>query len=152
MVKPSNDNPRVFIPPPFVFGGALTAGLFIDSSALRYGLTQCLGLLLLLTGVGLIVAALGLFRTSKTRQEPWQPASALVRGGIYRITRNPMYLGMGLAALGVALTFSSLAGSVLTFVAVVVIDRVVIKREEAYLTRRFGRDYTDYTRSVRRWL
>ncbi len=101
---------------------------------------------------GLILTALGLFRTSKTRPEPWQPASTLVRDGIYRITRNPMYLGMGLVSLGIALAFSSLAASVLALVAAAAIDRWIITREEAYLTRRFGEDYLTYTRHVRRWL
>lgn len=148
----SDDNPRVFIPPPLVFGGLLTLGLLLDSSPLSHGLTQIMGFVLAFTGVGLIVTALGLFRTNKTRPEPWQPASTLVRRGIYNITRNPMYLGMGLASLGIALAFSSLAGSVLTIIAAAAIDRFVITREEAYLTRRFGEDYITYTRDVRRWL
>jgi protein-S-isoprenylcysteine O-methyltransferase Ste14 len=63
-----------------------------------------------------------------------------------------MYLGMGLVSLGTALAFSSLAGTALTLAAVAAIDRWVITREEAYLTRRFGEDYVTYTRQVRRWL
>ena len=103
-------------------------------------------------GVALIAIALGLFARSKTRPEPWQPASSLVDRGLYRFTRNPMYLGMGLLVLGVALAFSSLAGALLALAALAIIDRAVVTREEAYLTRRFGADYIAYAKRVRRWL
>lgn len=148
----SNDSPRVFVPPPLIFAGLVAVGLFLDSEAFALGAIQIIGTLLGVAGLGLIAMALGLFRSSSTRPEPWQPSSALVSRGIYRITRNPMYLGMAMLSLGVALAFSSLAGSVLAIVAAVIIDRTVIKREEAYLMRRFGQDYERYASGVRRWL
>jgi protein-S-isoprenylcysteine O-methyltransferase Ste14 len=62
-----------------------------------------------------------------------------------------MYFGMALLSFGIALVFTSLAGAILSVVAAMIIDRAVIRREEAYLTRRFGEDYLAYTRRVRRW-
>lgn len=147
-----NDNPRVFVPPPLIFAGLVALGLFLDGEALAFGSIQIIGALLGVAGLVLIAMALGLFRRSKTRPEPWQPSTALVSGGIYRLTRNPMYLGMAMISLGVALAFSSLAASVLAIVAAVIIDRTVIMREEAYLMRRFGQDYARYASGVRRWL
>lgn len=147
-----DDSPRVFIPPPLVFGGLLALGLFVDSDPPSFGLMPIIGAAMALGGVALIAAALGLFRRSQTRPEPWRPASALVRGGIYHFTRNPMYLGMALLSLGIALVFSSVAGSAAALVAAILIDRSVITREEAYLKRRFGQDYISYSRKVRRWL
>lgn len=147
-----DDNPRVFFPPPLIFAGLLALGLFLDRKPISFGAIQIIGIALAITGLGLIATALGMFRISKTRPEPWQPTSALVSRGIYRITRNPMYLGMAMLSLGVALVFGSLAGSVMTVLAVVIIDRAVISREEAYLTRHFGEDYVAYRRRVRRWL
>lgn len=146
------DNPRVFVPPPLIFGGLLLIGLLVDRSKETDALMQIAGVATGLTGLALIAVALGLFRSSKTRPEPWQPTSALVVSGIFRMTRNPMYLGMAVLSLGIALFFASLPAVLLTALAVLIIDRWVIAREEAYLTRRFGEPYAAYRRKVRRWL
>lgn len=148
----SEDNPHVRVPPPLIFGGLLALGLVIDSGPFRPAPAQLAGAGLGIAGLALIAVALGLFAGSKTRPEPWQPASRLVDRGLYRFTRNPMYLGMALLSLGVALAFSSLPGILLSLVALVIIDRTVVTREEAYLERRFGPDYIAYTKRVRRWL
>ena len=148
----SEDSPRVFLPPPLIFGGLLALGLLLDSDPLRFGPASILGIALGAGGVVLIAIALGLFRSSKTRAEPWQPASSLVNRGIYRFTRNPMYLGMVMLSLGVALAFTSLPAAALALAALIIVDRTVVTREEAYLTRRFGQDYLAYKASVRRWL
>lgn len=146
------DNPRVFVPPPLIFAGLLLIGLLVDRSKQTDALMQVAGVATGLTGLALIAVALGLFRSSKTRPEPWQPSSALVVSGIYRRTRNPMYLGMALLSLGIALFFASLPATILTLIAAIVVDHTVIVREEAYLLRRFGEEYIDYRRGVRRWL
>lgn len=148
----SEDNPRVFLPPPLIFGGLLSFGLLLDSNPLSNAPVSLIGMALGAGGGVLIAFALGLFRSSKTRAEPWQPSSSLVIRGIYRFTRNPMYLGMALLSLGIAMAFASLPGVLLAFAALVIIDRFVVTREEAYLTRRFGQDYIAYKASVRRWL
>lgn len=148
----SEDNPRVFVPPPLIFTGLLVVGLLIDSEPGPFGALQLIAAALGLVGLVLIALALGLFRTRKTRPEPWQPASALVATGIYRFTRNPMYLGMAILSLAMALFFVSLPAAVLSLIAAIIIDRAVIAREEAYLTRRFGDAYAAYRRTVRRWL
>lgn len=147
-----NDNPRVCIPPPLIFSGLVAFGLFLDGKTIALGPLPVIGSTLGIAGVALIAIAVGLFRSSDTRPEPWQPASVLVNRGLYRITRNPMYLGMAMLSLGVALLFLSVAGSALAIIATIVIDRTVIPREEAYLMRRFGQHYENYARGVRRWL
>ena len=76
----------------------------------------------------------------------------MIAEGIYKITRNPMYLGMTLIVGAIGLFFSSYAIVVLGLFAAIVIDRLVIAREEAYLEARFGQSYTDYKTQVRRWI
>lgn len=147
----SEDNPRVFLPPPLIFGGLLALGVLLDSHPPSSAPVSVIGMALGAGGVVVIAIALGLFRSSKTRPEPWQPASSLVDRGLYRFTRNPMYLGMALLSLGIAMAFTSFSGVLLAFAALVIIDRFVVTREEAYLTRRFGQDYTAYKARVRRW-
>lgn len=63
-----------------------------------------------------------------------------------------MYLGMAVTCLGVAIAFESTAGAVAPLVAGTVINLTVIPREEAYMQRTFGRDYSEYQSQVRRWL
>lgn len=152
MSDPAIDNPRVFVPPPLIFAGLLAVGLWLDRGEQLSLPARMAGGAVALAGIALLGTALGLFRTSKTRPEPWQPSSALVVTGIYRFTRNPMYLGMGLLSAGIGLLFGGLAALLLSGVAALIVDRAVIPREEAYLARRFGEPYLDYRRAVRRWL
>lgn len=152
-----NESPRIYVPPPLIFGGTLLIGLALDGrlstsippSALWL---KFLAAAILIAGLYPIIVALGLFRQKSTRPEPWQPATALVTGGIYRVTRNPMYLGMAAIYAGIALLFLSPVAGVLLLPVVAIIDRLVIAREETYLARRFGAAYDTYRQSVRRWI
>lgn len=146
------DNPRVFMSPPLMLAAFVGVGLFIDRGPLATGLAMVVAIVLGLSGLALIAAALGLFFRSKTRPGPWRAARVLVAAGPYRFTRNPMYLGMSLFGLAVALAFASLSVALLTLLAAMIVDRAVIRREEAYLARRFGEQYRAYCQRVRRWL
>ena len=151
-----SDSPGIFLPPPLLFIVALGIGILVDGNVLEWDHVthrlQLGGIGLALVGLLLIGAALGLFHRLGTRPEPWMPSSALATRGIYKWTRNPMYLGMGIVSAGIALFFESVAAAALTVAALIAIDRIVIRREEAYLVRRFGQDYDDYRKRVRRWL
>lgn len=150
------DGPGVFVPPPLQFGAAVTAGVLLDGDALAWrhitDPAQLAGIAVALAGLVLVAICLGLFRRFRTRPEPWQPDQALIASGVYKLSRNPMYLGMALLCLGIGIFFESLAGIVLLGVVLVVIDRYVVAREEAYLARRFGTEYEAYRAKVRRWL
>ena len=148
----AEDNPRVIVPPPLIVAASVGIGLLVDGGP-RASAFLLLGAALLgAAGLGLILTALGLFFRSKTRPEPWRPASVLVASGPYRYTRNPMYLGLTLVGLALALAFTSVAAALLTALAALIIDRTVITHEEAYLHRRFGSAYGRYCERVRRWL
>ncbi len=146
------DNPRVFVPPPLMLAVFVGVGLLIDGGPIASGIVLAVAILMALAGVGLIISALGLFFRSKTRAEPWRGARLLVAAGPYRFTRNPMYLGMVVVGLAAALGLSSFGAAVGALLAGLIVDRIVIRREEAYLTRRFGDDYRAYLDQVRRWL
>lgn len=109
---------------------------------------------LALTGLACDLSGLLRFRRAHTTVNPLTPqkTSALVTGGIYRLTRNPMYLGLALWLTAWAVHLGSLwplAGPVL-FVAY--ITRFQILPEERHLHARFGAEYLAYTERVRRWL
>lgn len=150
------DNPRVRLPPPVIVLAGLAVGLALDGRLIDPRANAAplvlVGITCALTGIILGVAALGLFRREGTKPEPWKPSSALVTGGVFRFTRNPMYLGMLLLYAGGAL----MAGGPLTFgpliMVFLILNFYVIGREEAYLERRFGEAYAVYRERVRRWL
>lgn len=155
---PPKDNPGVIAPPPLVFAGILLLGLAIDFVLVRVrtGFPEmpryALFSFLIVAAAALIAAAFGRFRRAGTHVEPWKPSTAIVTDGVYRFTRNPIYLGMALAYVGLALAADSLIALVLLAPALVVMSTGVIAREERYLEGKFGDEYRRYKASVRRWV
>jgi protein-S-isoprenylcysteine O-methyltransferase Ste14 len=149
----------VAFPPPLVFAGALLLGIGLGRHIgdpgiplLSRGTLHGTGLLALLLGLGILFSATGLFARVRTDPRPWKAAEALVTDGVYRWTRNPMYLGMALIHAGIALWLDSLAGLLALVPVVAAIQRWAIAPEEAYLAARFGDAYGAYRARVRRWI
>ena len=95
---------------------------------------------------------MALFRRAGTSMVPMNPATVLVTSGPYRLTRNPMYLGMAFLYVALAFAFGVIWALALLPAVIVMVDRFVIAREEPYLERKFGQAYHDYKARVRRWL
>lgn len=117
-------------------------------------LRQGLAAALLLTGVSLDFSGLVAFVLRHTTINPLRPrrSSALVTTGIYRVTRNPMYLGLVCLLSAWAVWLSALLPWAAPVLFVLYITRFQIRPEERVLTELFGQPYTDYTQRVRRWL
>jgi protein-S-isoprenylcysteine O-methyltransferase Ste14 len=111
-----------------------------------------LGALLVVVAIALFSSSVGKFRAARTPVPARKPTTAIVRTGPYRFSRNPIYLAFSLLQLGIATWANSLWLVVTLVGAVALIHFVVIPKEEQYLERRFGAEYLDYKRSVRRWL
>lgn len=105
-----------------------------------------------LTGLVFLSAAAARMRGARTTLDPAGRPRALVTGGVFRFSRNPIYLGMVLLLLGAALMAASWPGLVLVPLFAVLITLRFIRREEAALARAFGEEFTSYTRRTRRWL
>jgi protein-S-isoprenylcysteine O-methyltransferase Ste14 len=154
----SSDGAAVRFPPPFVPLIALAVGEVLHRVVWPLAIPlpsiarAALALLLLASGIALLLSAAGLFRKTGQDPKPWLPSPEIISDGVYRYTRNPMYVSMGLlqAGLGVALA----DGWVVLLVPATwtVIYRIAVRHEEAYLQRKFGEAYLDYKRQVRRWL
>jgi protein-S-isoprenylcysteine O-methyltransferase Ste14 len=163
-MRPGADSANVRFPPPLLYLGALLLGMACDRLFRTANIWRLAGLGLAAPGrvpIGLIISATGLalmlsgamrFRSLGTNVRPDKPAKALVTSGIYRITRNPMYLGMSVLYLGLAIALDSLFAIVLLPLVLIFIRKQVIAREERYLERTFGEDYRVYKTRVRRWL
>jgi protein-S-isoprenylcysteine O-methyltransferase Ste14 len=155
-VTPGADTPGVIAPPPLIYLGALGVGFGLDAAIGRGSLPSTVARPV---GAGLIVAGAGLMGTfvrafgrAQTPVDPYTPSKAIVTDGPYRLTRNPGYLGLALTYAGIAIASNAPWALVPLPVAIAVMDRGVIAREERYLERKFGVRYTDYKRRVRRWI
>ena len=88
----------------------------------------------------------------RTSFDPGTPTTSVCCTGIFRLTRNPMYLSLVLLLFGIGLFISSIYFVLLAPVLLIVYDRLVVRAEEAYLTEKFGEAYLRYKARVRRWL
>jgi protein-S-isoprenylcysteine O-methyltransferase Ste14 len=153
---PERDSAGVVAPPPFIYLGGLAVGFGLEAllpGASLSGVVQWgLGGVLLVAGVVLLASFNTLFQRTGTAVEPWKPTTAIVTSGPYRFTRNPAYLGMALVYLGIAVMSQALWALVPLPFVLAVINNAVIRREERYLERKFGQEYLDYKRTVRRWV
>lgn len=150
------DHSGVVIAPPmtvfmfFLIGIALQR--FVPLPGLPMGIGRTVGAVLALLWLLLLTWSLRRLWASGTSVLPLRPTTALVIEGPYRFTRNPMYVGLLLLYAGVACWFGLTWPLLLAPILVWVIDVWVIQREEQYLARKFGDEYRQYQRQVRRWL
>jgi protein-S-isoprenylcysteine O-methyltransferase Ste14 len=154
--SPASDTAGVIAPPPLIFLAALIIGfgldLVIGFGSLPWIVALPVGIACIIIGVGVMGSFLEAFRRARTPIDPYTPTAAIVTDGPYRRTRNPAYLGMALTYAGIASASNAVWALALLPVAIAVIDRGVIVREEHYLERKFGSSYLDYKRRVRRWI
>jgi protein-S-isoprenylcysteine O-methyltransferase Ste14 len=154
----THDGAAVRLPPPLVYLIAVIAGgvlhAFVSPLPIALPPPTRIALALVAAGLGLALggAALGLFRRTGQDPKPWKSTPEILTGGVYRYTRNPMYVGMALLQTAIGLGWGN--GWLLAFVpvALVIVFWTAIRHEEAYLERKFGEIYTRYKESVRRWL
>jgi protein-S-isoprenylcysteine O-methyltransferase Ste14 len=111
-----------------------------------------LGLLIIGLGVYLVLQSVLLLRSYNTTLEPGGNPSSLVTKYPYNHSRNPIYLGDLLIALGSATTLSSLSTFIAPIVFFLVVNTIIIPFEENRLQKNFDSEYERYKRSVRRWL
>lgn len=102
--------------------------------------------------LGLGLWSVVLFRRSGQDENPWKPTPAIVERGPFRLTRNPMYLQMVLICIGFAIILMNAWILLLTPFGAWVLQRFVIRYEEEYLERKFGKTYLAYKQRVRRWI
>ena len=156
MSDPGPDSPDVHVIPPLVYLVALCIGLLISiwipTKVVPSSAAWIAGGVLFFCGAVLAASAVWRFRVVGTTVRPDRAASKFIVDGPYRITRNPMYLGLAALYLGVTIVDQSLWALIFLPVVIVLMQRMVIEREERFLTRRFGADYVAYQQRVRRWL
>jgi protein-S-isoprenylcysteine O-methyltransferase Ste14 len=149
----------VIAPPPLLALAAVVFGLLLDGLFPAYVLTVlftfdvrvAIAVVLFAAAAALGVPAVLALRRAGTHVEPWKPASALVTRGIFRFSRNPMYVGLVLGVAGLAILLASDWMLVMTVVLSLTLHVGVVRREERYLEGKFGDAYRDYCARVPRY-
>ena len=144
------------IPPPIV---TLVFGLSIYFSRGIFQLVEVkysfyFGILLLILGFIILISAVRLFRKDETTVNPLSPeqATKLVTDGIFKYSRNPMYLGMALVLGSIAIFFNLIGGIILVALFCAYITKFQILPEERAMRDLFSDDFDKYTKVTRRWI
>ena len=154
-------NPGVKFPPPFLFVLGLGVAWLLETYVRRTPILgpgartaprEILAAALIIIGLILLFWGMLTFALVKTAILPMRPAALVVDHGPYRFSRNPMYAGMALAYLGAALAANSVWTLIVFPFVIALLNRLVIKREENYLSSAFGPEYDAYCKRVRRWI
>jgi len=155
-LPPKEDCPGVPIAPPLLFVIPILASLALEwwvPTTFINGVSRwILGALIVVAGITLNVGGFITQKRAGTDPIPFNPSTRIVAHGLYRFTRNPMYIGFALWTFGLAVLIDSAWMLLAIPIGLVLIDRLVITREERYLERKFGAEYLNYKRSVRRWI
>jgi protein-S-isoprenylcysteine O-methyltransferase Ste14 len=156
MRNASPDTAQVLVLPPLAYGAVFIMGLLLHLAFPAYILPKTLargiGVVCVLVSFPLALMTFRVLSRAHTPVDPMKPTTALVTEGPFRYSRNPIYVALTLLYVGVTLLINALWILLLVVPAVVVLRYGVIAREEAYLTRKFGDAYRQYTAQVRRWL
>jgi protein-S-isoprenylcysteine O-methyltransferase Ste14 len=150
--------PGVYFPPPIFYVLIFIAALFIQKiipitdTIFQLRTTKVVGIIFLIIGLFFLARSLMQFFQSKNTVILIKPASSLQTTGIYRISRNPMYLGLAIVYIGISCLIGNWWNIILFFFLLLIVQEVIIKREEKYLELEFKQQYDEYKRKVRRWL
>jgi len=149
------DKAGVLMPPPLIFLAALAVGLlaqhFVPLPFLPVAWVAWIGGGLVVVAIALAVSGVLTLRAAQTAIDPYKSTTAIVQTGPYRFSRNPLYVALALLCVGIAAWRNALWVLPMLIPAILVLQVGVIRREEAYLERKFGDEYRTYRTRVRRW-
>ena len=143
------------IPPPLVT--ILCIGIiYLFESKIEYAQLdlKVVGIIFLILGLIIIFLAVLKFIKTKTTVDPTRPhkTSNLVISGIYKITRNPMYLGMLFLIIAYTIYTNNVVGSIIIPIFIFYINKFQIEPEEIEMRKKFGESFENYCKKVNRWL
>ena len=158
------DTPRIPSFPPLIMLFSLNFGLLIGvynlyiiqlyklPEFLNYLRSIEIGSIFILSSFILIYLSLKSFKNDREDPNPTTESNILITSGIFKYTRNPMYLALTLFQFGIGASLSFIHICLMSFVTIVLLNYFVVKKEEKYLIDRFGSSYITYLNSTRRWL
>ena len=146
----------VKFPPPFITLGVILVAyglhILVPLKFVQSPLPGIIGFALVSISLLVVIIVFRTFASVKTHIEPWKPTSSIIQNGIFAYSRNPIYLSFCIATLGIGLIVNSWWVILSVMPLAAILYYLVIRREEAYLLRKFGDEYAAYRNKVRRWL
>jgi protein-S-isoprenylcysteine O-methyltransferase Ste14 len=150
------DNPGVIAFPPLIWLVnamiSVLVHMFIRLPIMRYSICLVCGILFITLAPTLALSALITMKAAGTNVDPANPAVAIVRGGPFRFTRNPMYLALCLLQVALGFFLNDWLTLLFAVPLALIFHYGVVLREETYLSAKFGEPYLHYKREVRRWI
>lgn len=150
------DGPGVRFNPTLITAVSMLGGIAIDQLhplPLPPDLPgTAIGAVIMCIAFALVFWSLRQYHHADTEVRPDRPDTALITGGPYRFTRNPLYIVLALVQITVAFWLNNLWILALTPVTMIIIARYAVTREERYLEKKFGQEYLEYKQQVRRWI
>lgn len=143
---------EIDFPPVWLTGFAVIGGLIGRVVPVTTPVNDPLGAALVGGGIVLMLVAAGQMIIARTTLIPRRDPDAFVHGGVFRFSRNPIYLADAVLLAGLCFAWDALIALPLVAVFMMVITRRFILGEEARLMERFGEEYADYAGRTRRWL
>jgi len=142
--------------PPVYFLAAIVSAVILHyvlpiDQLIRYP-WRFIGLIPLVTGIVLNLLADHAFKKYETTVKPFAKSSVLVTGGVFAVSRNPMYAGMMLILFGIAVMLGSLMPFVIVAFTGFLLNRLFVVPEEKMLEEIFGDEFRQYRRRVRKWI
>lgn len=155
LMKKHPDSPPVLIHPPVLFGFGFLAGLALNfwfGISFSVGNMIKIGYLFIAAGFAISAWAVWHLRAAGTNIPTNLPTTAMVTTGPYRVTRNPIYIGISVAYLGLACLLDAPLDLLSLFPVLIVLHVGVVLREERYLEAKFGEPYREYLRRSKRYV
>ncbi|NIU89029.1 MAG: DUF1295 domain-containing protein [Nitrosopumilaceae archaeon] len=154
------DNANVMVFPPIIYLGIFIMGyllhyffkVLIVNQANLASILDIIGIALIIVSIILPLLAIKTLGKFKTTHMVSEPTTAIVSSGVFRYSRNPIYLCGITLYLGISLIINSLLLLISIFPLFYAIREGLVKREEQYLERKFGQEYLNYKERVRRWI
>ena len=155
----SERHANALVQPPILYLAGLVTGCLLEllmplGPGLAGGTARpiWIGLGIAAIGVAVAVKAIRLFADAGTSLPVHTPTDALVTDGLYRWSRNPIYIAVSVFYAGVSIALTSVWALLILPVVIAILQKGVIEREEAYLSEEFGAPYQEYKEKVPRWL
>ena len=150
------DHPGVIAPPPLIYLGALMLAVLLEwrwsAPLFMHPVVPVAGAVLFVLGVAMILWGFRSMARARTPVSPYRRVTEIVDTGAFRVSRNPLYVGLDAIFLGTTLLLNTWWGILMLVPALIVMHYGVIRREERYLEREFGQRYRHYRSKVRRYL
>ncbi|HRK53962.1 MAG TPA: isoprenylcysteine carboxylmethyltransferase family protein [Cyclobacteriaceae bacterium] len=157
-MKAKIDHPGVYLPPPLFYVIIFLISIYsqkalpLPTMFFETSVAFIAGILFVMSGLIVTLPALIKFFRTKNTLIAIKPANTLQTSGIYSVSRNPMYLGLLVLYTGIAFIQGNLWTLLFIPIVLWIVTKFIIVKEEKYLGRTFGSNYTAYCKKVRRWI